>query len=627
MAAGTYWRGTWFRPKPSAGRWRRIKELVVVVGPPIGIDAANELAERSTGGSTRGRRTEVVAYDAIEQLPEDARGLDAADWVILSSGAPGRRDSDMAAAQALRRWVESGGRLVAGAGRDAKTNLAAGSPLAWTAPGGTGGVVHLRQLGALEAYIESTDTAGQAIEAGLDVATLSGVNGVVEASDGGRADSAPLVVRRAFGFGRIVFVTFALDSPALARWSGRPKLINRLLERRPQAADVVQPRTGRSATSAKAYVDLGEQFRDALGQFSDVSRASVGTVLSALVGFLILVGPVDYYLVRRRPQWTWLTFAVSATLFVAGAGWLSGRLRPDGLRVNRVEVVDIDVGGESGGAGLVRGSAWLEVCSPRADAMKVAYAGGTAGINPAARGEAARGEAAHEIRMTAPPTGGRGFQGAAGLVFTQAYIEPYRVERDGTLGGVSIAAGGTRAAFVEWNGDVNRLPVTSLTLDQLGRPRGEFVQPLAVDLDDCVLYAGTSAYRLGRLAGGAAVKIDESLEPQSAVALLTRRRMIEDRQTAAPYDQASLDVARVLEMILFHELAGGEGYTRLRNDIFGRLDLSGHLALDRAILVGTSRQPAGEVSITTDAGAGQATDANDVSLTVYRFVIPLKRGN
>jgi hypothetical protein len=170
--------------------------------------------------------------------------------------------------------------------------------------------------------------------------------------------------------------------------------------------------------------------------------------------------------------------------------------------------------------------------------------------------------------------------------------------------------------------------MTPLTLDALGQPRGELVQPLEVALDDCVLYAGSSAFRLGRLAAGERIKLDGSLEPQSAVAILTRRRMIEDRQTAAPYDVAAVDVARVLEMILFHELAGGDGYTRLRNDVYGRLDLSGHLALDRAILVGTSRQPAGRLSITKDAGAAHVTgDSTDTSLTVYRFVIPLKRGD
>jgi hypothetical protein len=601
--------------------------LIVVVGPPIGIDAANALAERSANLAAGRRRIEVAAYDTIAQLPHDPRGLDGVDWVVLSTSrfeSSGDAEPNAPAARALERWVERGGRLVVSAAGRAKAVTDAGSELSWTAPGKLTGMAQLKQLGPLEGYIQSTDTPEPSIDAGLEVATFDNVTGIVEASDGGQPKSVPLVIRRAFGFGQIVFLPFDLDSPALARWPGRPQLINRLLLRRPHAPESETPaRTVGGSRSEKAYVDLAEQLRDAVDQFPSIGRVPVGALLASLAAFLAVVGPIDYYFVRRRPQWAWLTFAVSVALFLACALWWTNELRPQTPRISQIEVVDVAFS-DGRHSNSARSSVWTNVYSPRADSMSLRYSPNPAGIDASPRTVVDQREF---LAISAPPTSGRDFQGASALPFTHIYSNPYEIDdRTGSLRDVSFPAGATRAAFVEWEYPAPDAAPSPLTLDHLGRPSGHFIQPLGVPLDDCVLYAGTSAYRLGRLAAGARVTIGNTPEQHSAVAVLTRRRMIEDRHTAAPYDAASLDAARILEIILLYELAGGEGYTRLRNDVHARLDLSGHLALDRAILVGTSQTPAGTLSLSADRG-DDATPIVETSLTVYRFVIPLKRAN
>jgi hypothetical protein len=617
-------------PAETVGRAMPLdQELLLLVGPPIGIDAANELVERSTGQAGMRRRIEVVAYGALDQLPGDHRGLDAVDTIIVSTSRLQvfqATSPNASSAEALRRWVELGGRLVISVGREASRVLGEGSPLRWTAPGEFGGLSQLDQLGALETYIDATETAGErggrvTDEPGqgirLQVASLRRTRGRWEVPDSPRSGTLPLVLRRAVGLGQVTFVAFDLDSPALAQWPGRGRLINRLLERKPPT-DATAQGPVRGDRSAKAYVDLEQQFRDALNQFAAASTISVGGLLAALVCFLVVVGPIDYYLVRRRPQRTWLTFALWIGIFLAGGAWIVGRSRPDSMQVNQVEVIDIDTsGGERGAVSIVRGNTWFDLYTPRAECLSTTYT--PAGLW--------HDRVALSDTMTALPTGGRSFQGASALPLVDSYAEPYRIHGYyGELQRLSIAAGGTQGAFVEWRAVSTKLAAKPLAVDPLGRPRGAFVQPLEVPLEDCVLFAGAAAFRLGRLAPGETIKIDDALELQSAAALLTRRRLVEDRQTAAAYDHASLDVSRVLEMILFHELAGGRDYTRLENHVYGRLDMSRLLALDRAVLVGISRQPQGKLAIKT--GADQADEEvveSGTTLTVYRFVIPLER--
>jgi hypothetical protein len=102
--------------------------------------------------------------------------------------------------------------------------------------------------------------------------------------------------------------------------------------------------------------------------------------------------------------------------------------------------------------------------------------------------------------------------------------------------------------------------------------------------------------------------------------VLNRRRVVEGRETATRYDPTSLDIDRTLEMILFYEAAGGESYTKLKNDVHGRLDMSNQLRFGRAILVCRTKARTTQTSSSIEANHEQvALDAT----TVYRFVLPV----
>ena len=97
--------------------------------------------------------------------------------------------------------------------------------------------------------------------------------------------------------------------------------------------------------------------------------------------------------------------------------------------------------------------------------------------------------------------------------------------------------------------------------------------------------------------------------------------MAEDgREVVSPWDKASLDVPRIMEMIMFHDRAGGKSYTSLEHSFHGKLDLSDHLLTGSAVLTGRLDEPA------TEWSCGDLTFADDDTRkwTYCRVLMPVK---
>ena len=104
---------------------------------------------------------------------------------------------------------------------------------------------------------------------------------------------------------------------------------------------------------------------------------------------------------------------------------------------------------------------------------------------------------------------------------------------------------------------------------------------------------------------------------------LTRRRVVDVRDITTPWEQRDLDVPRILEMMMFHGVAGGDKYTQLHHRYQAYVDLSEHLRNGRAVLVGRAKQRASEILLnghTTGANYDQDYDHN---WTFYRVVFPV----
>ena len=85
-----------------------------------------------------------------------------------------------------------------------------------------------------------------------------------------------------------------------------------------------------------------------------------------VIVYILLIGPGDYFLLRRLGrgmQWTWVTFPAIVVIFAAGAYLAAYWLKGDQLRVSQVDLVDIDA------EGMARGASWFSVFSPRGESF------------------------------------------------------------------------------------------------------------------------------------------------------------------------------------------------------------------------------------------------------------------
>ena len=90
---------------------------------------------------------------------------------------------------------------------------------------------------------------------------------------------------------------------------------------------------------------MSGQLRSAPGPLHRRALVPFWLVAGLIIVYILLIGPGDYFFLRkivRRMEWTWLTFPVIVALVCVGAYVLAYRLKGDQLRVNQIDLVDVD---------------------------------------------------------------------------------------------------------------------------------------------------------------------------------------------------------------------------------------------------------------------------------------------
>ncbi len=196
--------------------------------------------------------------------------------------------------------------------------------------------------------------------------------------------------------------------------------------------------------------------------------------------------------------------------------------------------------------------------------------------------------------------------------------QPYKIDpRDGVITEVPIAKWSSKSFVGRWtcNGRGVYGDLTA-TLDR--RLKGTVANRLTGSLDHCVLFFGRWAYPLGTIRVGEEVSLDRK-DPSTIETYLTHRRLLAARNEVPPYDRSDFDLPRILEVMMFHNAAGGVNYTGLLNHQQAFVDLSAQLELGQAILVGRG-PPGTELQINNRPLAPENTSGHE---TIYRFVMPV----
>ncbi|MBX7105740.1 MAG: hypothetical protein K1X57_16780, partial [Gemmataceae bacterium] len=318
----------------------------------------------STVARSLDARSLLASVARIEDLPQQWFAYNSVDTVLISTA-----DRDFATAlvserdgrkAALTEWVRRGGNLVVSVGRNQDLFAGAGElndslPVRLT---GTADVEIPRI--AWTDGIASDEPLGKVTCANVEMRTDRNPSALLSTKD------RPLVVRAAYGLGRVTVVAFDVDGKPLDRWKGREtfwrELTNRSGTRVPTAASDQPGAFGRYGDTVAEDGDFATLIRS-MENFPGVPVISFGWVALFILGYILLVGPIDYLFLKKvvkRLEFTWITFPIIVFTVSGIAYYAAYALKGGDLRINKYDLVEIDVRNR-----LVQGRTWFTLFSPR----------------------------------------------------------------------------------------------------------------------------------------------------------------------------------------------------------------------------------------------------------------------
>ena len=386
------------------------RELVVLVGGAAG--------QAEGAGDDKDWRAEVARLSGVDMLPSEWYGYEGVDRLVLLTERPEiYRELSGEQLAALDQWVRLGGRLILSIGKAGAQVLAEGQPLARFAPGRFVESLPLRQSTALEAFAGTNDRLDRVVEQQgnfrLDVPKLVDVRGKIEAYEGNHPRDLPLVVRAPWGLGEVIFVGVDIDSPPLSRWRGRGALIDRLMNR-PEVAEEGTDQRMLGRVTELGYNDLVGQLQMALAQFAGVALIPFAAVVALVAVYIVCIGPLDYLFLKKivgRMELTWVTFPAIVLAFSGGTFALAHWLKGSQLRINQVDLVDVDAETET-----ARGTSWATLYSPKIDTFDLTPRIDPGEINPAEPPQAL---------LSWLASGGSGLAGAGRAAGSAMFTHPY----------------------------------------------------------------------------------------------------------------------------------------------------------------------------------------------------------
>jgi hypothetical protein len=126
-------------------------------------------------------------------------------------------------------------------------------------------------------------------------------------------------------------------------------------------------------TNGALVLGNDSQLVGAVGQQPALALPPIGGLLALLFGYILLIGPINYLVLRRldRREWAWVTMPVLIAIFAVGAYGFGAALRGLDVIVNEVAIV-------RGAPDAVEGSAqvYLGVFSPSRGTYQLEVPGG-----------------------------------------------------------------------------------------------------------------------------------------------------------------------------------------------------------------------------------------------------------
>jgi hypothetical protein len=319
-------------------------------------------------------------------------------------------------------------------------------------------------------------------------------------------------------------------------------------------------------------------------------------------------------------EWTWITFPLIVIAVSGGAYLLASGLKGKQLRLNQVDLVDVCLDPRTP---LVRGTSWMNLFSPRADAYDLAF-----------RPKIASAGADAEVLLTWLGMPGSALGGMDPRSDNRPLTDrPYLYSPDlSQLENVPIHVWSTKSLTSRWSMSDPGLLDAKLFPSADGGLDGKLTSRLDVPIEECWLAYGRWVYPLGTLEPGQELDLAPRWKDREVLlSRLTRNRVEKDEarnqyiSVATPYDPGSFDIPSILKQMMFYRAAGGQSYVGLLHRYQHFVDLSELRDLNRGILIGFCQQPAGELTRIQGDQSQTVRGPQDLHWTCYRFVIPIEK--
>ncbi|MBI2842053.1 MAG: hypothetical protein HYX78_01490 [Armatimonadetes bacterium] len=319
----------------------RVDKLIITVG-----DRSNRLSflsgERipvtvapSSAPYYRSRATPVEAavYPgavAPNDLPDRPAAYESIDMLIVTGDIAA--SASPKALQAISMWVASGGQLVVSVGPDYRKcqndffdELL---PVELSGTADLAGMSSLTKLGK-QPFPRSA----------VAVAESSPKDGIAKvlASE----NAVPLVVTRNYGAGTVVFLAFDYRSSPFRDWNGQTEFWKILLK---SGCGVPLVRTAAGFYS-EPYNSPPDQLPAMAGVVEanpSIGTPSVGTIVFFLAAYLIVLVPVNYFVLakKKRLELAWVTTPAIVILFTLGAYGIGYTTKGSSLQLQQATFVE-----------------------------------------------------------------------------------------------------------------------------------------------------------------------------------------------------------------------------------------------------------------------------------------------
>lgn len=576
--------------------------LVLTLGAPIGVEEA--ASEKLKGEHTY----HAVTVADSSEFPTRWEGFESFDAIAIGTvdqSTLNNLSQDQVAA--LQMWVGMGGRVIISAARHANDIFSPGAPLEPWRPGEIGEVAKEVRTSDVANYLSAAEELQP-----FDVALITAAKGSVQAFvDSSRRKQRPLITHFPYKFGTVSYVAVDLDADPFASWSARAELMARVLRATDDDSDLT---SGSSQALGKvshiAYDDVVGQIRATLDQFRDV-RPIAFSLIATLVGvYILLIGPGDFFLLSkiiRRMHWSWLTFPMIVLAFSLLSVYLWQATRDTEVKINQLEVVDVDIEGQT-----VRGTTWAHCYSPCADVYSLEMEIDDRFVTDA------------KVLLAWQGLPGDTLGGLDATSLRPALDFPYTIdveeESRPSIRQLPLNVSSTKSLVGRWHGKFSPTGEFSLRTNRNGELLGRFRYELPYELEDGLLFYQNNVYPLKRTLNTGQVVNMAGLSSKKLKSQLQSVRGMTASST--PYDSAATnDVPRLLDVVMFYDLAGGRSYANLAHRYQTFVDLSSTVRNGRAILVGRC-----ETSTSSLSRDGTSLEANyDQRWAFVRVVIPVSK--